>query len=44
MRKYSVKPSDAFHIAVMLNNSINVILSEDKELDKVAEIKRIWIK
>ncbi|AAK42159.1 PIN domain-containing protein [Saccharolobus solfataricus] len=43
MRKYSVKPSDAFHIAVMLNNSINVILSEDKELDKVAEIKRIWI-
>jgi len=44
MRKYSVKPSDAFHIAVMLNNSINVILSEDKDLDKVAEIKRIWIK
>jgi len=44
MRKHSVKPSDAFHIAVMLNNSINVILSEDKELDKVAEIKRIWIK
>ena len=44
MRKYSVKPSDAFHIAVMLNNSINVILSEDKELDKVAEIKRKWIK
>ena len=44
MRKYSVKPSDAFHIAVMLNNSINVILSEDKELDKVAEIKRIWIR
>ena len=44
MRKYLVKPSDAFHIAVMLNNSINVILSEDKELDKVAEIKRIWIK
>jgi hypothetical protein len=28
----------------MLNNSINVILSEDKELDKVAEIKRKWIK
>ncbi|BDB98521.1 type II toxin-antitoxin system VapC family toxin [Saccharolobus caldissimus] len=44
MRKYSVRPSDAFHIAVMLNNSINVILSEDKELDKVVEIKRIWIK
>ncbi|MEJ2773136.1 type II toxin-antitoxin system VapC family toxin [Stygiolobus sp. CP850M] len=44
MRKYSVKPSDAFHIAVMLNNSINVILSEDKELDKVAELRRIWIK
>lgn len=44
MRKYSVKLSDAFHIAVMLNNSINVILSEDKELDKVVEIKRIWVK
>ncbi|QIW23606.1 PIN domain-containing protein [Sulfolobus sp. S-194] len=41
--KYSLKPSDAFHIAVMINNSISTILSEDREFDRVNEIKRIWL-
>ncbi len=41
--KYNLKPSDAFHVAVMLNNHINKILTEDKDFDNVKEIKRVWI-
>ncbi|BCU67906.1 PIN domain-containing protein [Sulfolobales archaeon HS-7] len=37
------KPSNAFHLAVMLNNSISKIVSEDRDFDKVSEIKRVWI-
>ncbi|MGC9105420.1 MAG: type II toxin-antitoxin system VapC family toxin [Thermoprotei archaeon] len=44
MRRYSIKPSDAFHVAVMLNNSLDLVLSEDREFDKVKEVKRIWIR
>lgn len=38
-----LKPSDALHIASMINNGINEIVSEDKDFDKVSEIKRLWI-
>jgi len=44
MLKHSVKPSDAFHVAVMLNNSVPTILSEDREFDKVSGIRRVWLK
>ncbi|BDC18864.1 type II toxin-antitoxin system VapC family toxin [Acidianus sp. HS-5] len=43
MLNYNLKPSDAFHVAVMLNNSINKIISEDKDFDRVKEIERIWL-
>jgi predicted nucleic acid-binding protein len=42
--KYSLRPSDAFHVAVMLNNSIPTVLSEDGEFDKVKGIRRVWLK
>ena len=38
-----LKPSDALHVAVMLNNSIRRIVSEDRELDRVKGIERVWI-
>ncbi len=41
--EYNLKPSDALHIGTMLNNGINVIISEDKEFDKVDQIKRKWL-
>jgi len=41
--KYNLKPSDALHVAVMLNNEIEIILSEDHEFDRVSEIRRKWI-
>ena len=44
MLKHSLKPSDAFHVAVMLNNSIPTVLSEDGEFDKVKGIRRVWLK
>jgi predicted nucleic acid-binding protein len=43
MLKYSVNPSDALHVAVMLNNSIRRILSEDRDFDKVKEVERVWL-
>jgi len=39
----NVKPSDALHIAVMIINNITKIASEDKELDKIKGIERIWL-
>jgi len=43
MIEYKLKPSDSLHIGAMLNNGINVIVSEDKEFDKIKQIKRVWI-
>ena len=40
--KYGIKPSDALHIATMKNNNIENIASEDKEFDKINNIKRLW--
>ena len=41
--EYSLKPSDSLHLGAMLSNGINLIISEDKEFDKVKTVKRLWI-
>jgi len=41
--KYDLKPSDAIHLATMEKAGVRNIVSEDRELDKVKEIKRIWV-
>ena len=41
--EYSLKPSDSIHLGAMLSNGINLIISEDKEFDRVKEVKRLWI-
>jgi len=42
IKKYNIKPSDSLHLGAMRKNNINIIISEDKELDKVDWIKRMW--
>lgn len=42
MRKYKLKPSDAIHIATIINNGLQAIATEDRDFDKLG-IKRIWI-
>jgi predicted nucleic acid-binding protein len=39
---YGFKPSDSFHIATMEKAGATLIVSEDKDFDKVAWIKRVW--
>ncbi len=41
--EHKLKPSDSLHVGAMLNNGINLIISEDKEYDKIKQIKRVWI-
>jgi len=41
--EYNLKPSDALHLGAMTNNGITLIVSEDKEFDKISTIKRLWI-
>ena len=43
IKEYSIRPSDAFHVAVMKTRNIPNIASEDKEFDKVEGIKRLWL-
>ena len=43
LKSSNVKPSDALHIAVMKLNGISKIVSEDRELDKIEGIERIWL-
>ena len=43
MRKYKLKPSDAIHVATVINNGLQAIASEDADFDKIG-IKRIWVK
>jgi predicted nucleic acid-binding protein len=43
MLGYGLKPSDSFHSATMKNHNIEIIVNEDKEFDKINEIKRIWL-
>jgi predicted nucleic acid-binding protein len=40
---YNLKPSDSLHLGAMINNGINIIVSEDSEFDKVPIVKRLWI-
>lgn len=42
MRKYKLKPSDAIHVATIINNGLQAIATEDRDFDKLG-IKRIWI-
>ncbi|MCE4610359.1 MAG: type II toxin-antitoxin system VapC family toxin [Desulfurococcales archaeon] len=43
MIEYNLKPSDALHLAAMVNNGMSLIASEDREFDKVSLVKRIWV-
>ena len=43
LTEYGLKPSDALHLGSMINNGITLVVSEDKEYDKVPTIKRLWI-
>lgn len=43
LEKYNLGPRDAIHIACALKNGITEIISDDKEFDKVKEIKRIGL-
>lgn len=36
-----IPPRDIFHAAVMLDNKIKIIISADKEFDKIKEIERL---
>jgi len=41
LEKYNLKPRDALHIAVMRENKVERIVSDDKDFDKIEWIKRI---
>lgn len=41
MEIYALRPKDATNIATMLENNINLIVSEDKDYDKTGLIQRI---
>lgn len=43
IKSFSIKPSDALHVAAMLMNDIRRIVSEDREFDKVGGLERIWV-
>lgn len=43
MKEYSLSPRDAIHYSTMLSLNIPTIISEDKDFDKAAGIKRIGI-
>lgn len=43
MNEYGLDPRDAIHVACALVNGIYTIVSEDDDLDKVREIKRIGL-
>ena len=41
IKKYKLEPRDAIHAASAMQNNIKIIVSEDKDFDKVKEVKRI---
>ena len=43
LAQHNLKPSDTIHLCAMKLQGINVIISEDKEFDKIHGIKRIWL-
>ena len=44
LEKYDLGPRDAIHLACALSKGINNIISNDKDFDKIPEIKRFDIK
>ena len=38
-----IDPRDALHVACMMNNGLSTILSEDKDFDRIKNIKRIGV-
>ncbi|WP_297062741.1 type II toxin-antitoxin system VapC family toxin [Thermococcus sp.] len=40
--RYNLKPSDALHIAVIQNNGLQAIVSEDEDFDRLP-LKRLWL-
>ncbi|QDA31319.1 type II toxin-antitoxin system VapC family toxin [Thermococcus indicus] len=40
--KYNLRPSDALHVAVIENNGLQAIVSEDEDFDRLP-LKRIWL-
>lgn len=40
---YTMKPSDAIHLATMEKADVNYIVTEDEDFDKVKEVKRVWL-
>jgi len=43
LTEYNLKPSDSLHVSAMINNNISIIVSEDREFDKLPMVKRLWI-
>jgi len=43
LMKHNIKPSDSLHLGAMLNNGISLIISEDREFEKVNDVKRLWL-
>ncbi|MBI2106122.1 type II toxin-antitoxin system VapC family toxin [Candidatus Woesearchaeota archaeon] len=41
IKNYNLNPRDAIHAACAINNNIKIILSEDKDFDRVKELKRL---
>ena len=39
--KYEIKPGDAINVATALENDVEIIVSYDKDFDKLEEIKRL---
>ena len=40
--RYSLRPSDALHAAVIQNNGLQAIVSEDEDFDRLP-LKRLWL-
>ncbi len=43
INKYGLKPRDAMHCAFMQLNNISTIVTNDKDFDKVKEVKRVHL-
>jgi predicted nucleic acid-binding protein len=41
LKKYNLRPHDAIHVASAIDKKIYDVISDDKDLDQVKEIKRI---
>jgi predicted nucleic acid-binding protein len=41
VESYDARPRDAIHVACALKNGVREIVSEDQELDRIREIRRI---